>query len=202
MKKYLLSLLAMICSMNCSSGKETVPEPVDASQSAGNPKVLVVYYTRTGNTKQVADFIHAALESDLLELKTVEPYPELYSDILVQAQSELNAGYRPQLSTEVENWDAYEVIIVGHPIWHGHVPPPVQSFIAGYDFSGKTMAHFCTHGGSGVAQSRSDISRLCPHATLLESLAVSGSSAGNAGNSVTDWLRKIGVISAGNLKNK
>ncbi|MDR1864355.1 MAG: NAD(P)H-dependent oxidoreductase [Bacteroidales bacterium] len=201
MKKYLLTLLIALFGISCSGGNDPLSEPTDPTdptEPLGDQKVLVIYYTRTGNTKQIANFIHATVECDIVELETVEPYPEAYNDILTQAQNELNSGYRPALKTTIEDIGKYDVIIIGHPIWHGHVPPPVQSLLAGYDFSGKKIAPFCTHGGSGVAQSRSDISRLCPNSTLLESLAVSGSTAGNAKDNVTNWLRKIGIIQADN----
>ncbi|KAA6300413.1 MAG: hypothetical protein EZS26_003446 [Candidatus Ordinivivax streblomastigis] len=189
MKMYLLSLLAILLNISCSNGNEPEPE-----EPVVGGKALVVYFSRSGNTRTVANQIRQLVGGDIVEIETVAPYPSDYNAVLTQAQNELNTNFHPALKTTVEDIGKYDVIIVGHPVWHGHVPPPVQSFLAAYDLSGKKIAPFCTHGGSGVAQSRSDISRLCPNATLLESLAISGSSAGNATGSVTGWLQKIGII--------
>jgi flavorubredoxin len=128
----------------------------------------------------------------LLETETVDAYPTDYNSILLQTQNELNSGYHPPLQTVVYNIGKYAMIFVGHPIWPGHMPPPIQSFLASYDLSGKKIAPFCTHGGSEVAQSRSDLSRLCPNSIILESLAISGSSVNNSPSSITSWIERIG----------
>ena len=74
--------------------------------------------------------------------------------------------------------DEYDTLIVGTPIWGGHLTSAMKSFLAGYDLSGKYIAPFCTHGGSGTAQSVSDIRSVCPNSTILGSLAVYGSLGG------------------------
>lgn len=102
--------------------------------------------------------------------------------------------YRPALVTQVENIDEYDTLIVGTPIWSGRLAPPVKSFLAMYDLTGKKIAPFCTHGGSGTAQSVNNIRSVCPNSEILQSLAVSGSRAANSRNEVERWLRTIGLI--------
>ena len=107
---------------------------------------------------------------------------------------ELESDYRPELKTKVENMDEYDTLIVGTPIWGGHLTSAMKSFLAGYDLSGKYIAPFCTHGGSGTAQSVSDIRSVCPNSTILGSLAVYGSQAENSRGDVEKWLEQIGIL--------
>lgn len=90
--------------------------------------------------------------------------------------------------------DEYDTLIVGTPIWGGHLTPAMKSFLAGYDLSGKSIAPFCTHGGSGTAQSVSDIRSVCPNSTILGSLAVYGSQAENSRGDVEKWLEQTGIL--------
>lgn len=79
-------------------------------------------------------------------------------------------------------------------LWGGHLAPPVKSFLAGYNLAGKSIAPFCTHGGSGTAQSVSDIRFVCTDVTILKSLAVYGNRTGNARGEIAQWLKQIGII--------
>ena len=90
--------------------------------------------------------------------------------------------------------DEYDTLIVGTPIWGGHLTPAMKSFLAGYDLSGKSIAPFCMHGGSGTAQSVSDIRSVCPNSTILGSLAVYGSRAENSRGDVEKWLEQTGIL--------
>lgn len=131
---------------------------------------------------------------DIVEVETVIPYPDSYEEVIQIAPGELESDYRPELKTKVENMDEYDTLIVGTPIWGGHLTPAMKSFLAGYDLSGKYIAPFCTHGGSGTAQSVSDIRSVCPNSTLLGSLAVYGNRAENSREEVEKWLKQIGII--------
>jgi flavodoxin len=98
------------------------------------------------------------------------------------------------LAAKVENINSYDVVFVGYPDWWGTMPMAVFTFLEEYNFSGKTIVPFCTHEGSGLGRSVEDIRKLCPQSTIVEGLAVRGSSVKNAQNDVSDWLRKIGMI--------
>ena len=111
----------------------------------GSLKILTVYYSRTGNTRAVAEEIRRQLGGDIVELQTVQPYPEAYRATTEQARRELETGFKPPLKTKIEGFGAYDVVVVGSPCWWGTVATPVITFLSEYDFSGKTIAPFMTH---------------------------------------------------------
>lgn len=170
------------------------PELFVRTAFAASPaKILTVYYSHTGNTRAVAEQIHARLGGDLVELQTVRPYPDAYRALTDQAKRELETGFKPPLKTRVPDFDSYDVVAVGSPCWWGTVAAPVITFLSEYDFSGKTIAPFMTHEGSGLGRTVAHIRELCPKATVLEGLAVRGSAAARAQGEVAAWLAAIGL---------
>lgn len=156
-------------------------------------KVLTVYYSHTGNTRAVAEHVRARLGGDIVELQTVHPYPDAYHALTEQAKRELQTGFKPPLKTRVPHFGSYDVVAVGSPCWWGTVAAPVITFLSEYDFSGKTIAPFMTHEGSGLGRTVAHIRELCPKATVLEGLAVRGSAAARAQGAVAAWLAAIGL---------
>lgn len=164
------------------------------SSSSASSKILVAYFSQTGHTRTVADQIHDQTGGDLFEIVPEKPYPSDYDTLVNQAQKEKNENYKPPLKTKVENMASYDVVIVGSPIWWGAIASPVRTFLSEYDFSGKTIIPFTTHEGSGLGSSVEDIKKLCPKATVVEDgLAVRDSDVNNAKDTVSDWLKKIGI---------
>lgn len=153
----------------------------------------MAYFSHSGNTKALAETIQAETSGDLFQIKTVKPYPSEYGAVVDVAKKELNAGRRPELAARVEDMDAYDIVFVGYPNWWGTIPMGVFTFLEGYNFSGKTVIPFCTHGGGALGRSERDIRNLCPHSAVPDGLAVSGSSVRNAQSHVSAWLRKTGV---------
>lgn len=207
----LLGLSLTACSGNNSSGQtgpginaaaQEKTSPLDTKAetgsqpqtNAGNKKILIAYFSKTGNTREVANQIHANVGGDMFEIKTVDPYPADYKATVDQAKREQENNYRPKLTATVQNMDSYDVIFLGYPNWWRTMPMAVFSFLEGYNFSGKTIIPFCTHEGSRLGRSVSDLRQLCPQATILDGLAIQGSSAKNAQNDVATWLRQIGII--------
>ena len=156
-------------------------------------KVLTVYYSHSGNTRALAGLIRQQAGGDLLEIIPVEPYPEDYDAVVAQAKKELSSGYRPALSTKVDNIKDYDVILVGSPNWWNTVAPPVMTFLSEHDLSEKAVFPFITHEGTGLGQSAKDIARLCPDATVVNGLAVRGGKVTSAQREVTEWLRSSGI---------
>lgn len=194
-KKSFLSFMTMLlfAVTSCGSEEPTEIEPGGViSVDAG--KTLIVYFSWGGNTKTVANHIHDLIGGDIVEVETVIPYPDTYEEVTQIAPGELESDYRPELKTKIENMDEYDTLIVGTPIWGSHLTPAMKSFLASYNLSGKFIAPFCTHGGSGTAQSVNDIRSVSPNSTILGSLAVYGSQAENSRNDIEQWLRKIGII--------
>jgi flavodoxin len=172
----------------------TYLSPTHAAEAGtGGNKMLIVYYSRSGNTREITNQIHERVGGNIIELQTVKPYPEEYDAVTKQAKQELNSGFKPALKTKIEKIGTYDVIFVGSPIWWGTIAPPVKSFLSEYDLSGKTIVPFITHQGSGLGRSIEDISALCPNSTILDGLAVWGKNAKTAQNEVSAWLRSLRV---------
>ena len=194
-KKSFLSFIIMLlfAVASCSNDEPATTEP-GGNLSGDVGKTLIVYFSWGGNTKTVANHIHDLIGGEIVEVETVIPYPDTYEEVTQIAQGKLASDYRPELKTKVDNMDEYNTLIVGTPIWGGHLTPAMKSFLASYNLSGKAIAPFCTHGGSGNAQSVNDILSVCPNSTILGSLAVYGSQAESSRADVERWLKQINII--------
>lgn len=156
--------------------------------------ILVVYFSHSGNTRVIANYIHNIAGGDIFEIQSVKPYPIDYDECVKQASQELKSGIKPALKTKVKNIEQYDVVFIGYPNWWGTFPAPVKTFLSEYNLAGKTIAPFCTNEGSGLGQSVADISKLCPKSILLDGLAVRGSTVKTAQNKVSEWLKKIKIL--------
>ena len=156
-------------------------------------KTLIIYYSRSGHTREAAKKIQAQTGGDLLEIETAKPYPREYADVVQQAKQEIEADYKPELKSKVENIASYDVVFIGSPIWWGAIAPPVASFLAKNDLAGKTVVPFVTHARSGLAQSVGDIKKLAPAAKVLDGLAIEGSKVNEANEKLTSWLSRLQV---------
>ena len=166
-----------------------------AQKTESSPsKILVVYYSWSGNTRAVAQQIQSLTEADIFEIKTVKPYPEDYNECVKQAKKEINEGYQPAIIGKVENLSQYDVIFVGSPNWWSTIAPPVATFLTSYNFAGKTVIPFCTHGGGRQANLFRDIAKLCPDATLKKGFVVDGVTARRAKPDVKKWLQDLEII--------
>ena len=154
-------------------------------------KMLVAYFSHTGNTRAVAQYIQEATGADIYEIVPANPYPESYGDVLARGRQELNDNMMPKLKSEVPSLALYDVIFVGSPNWFNTIVPPVMTFLSGRDFTGKTIVPFMTHGGGGLGKSVQDVKRLAPGATVLEGRAFRGDAVKDAGEDVRAWLRDL-----------
>ncbi len=166
----------------------------DKTLGADENNILIAYFSHSGNTRIIANQIHEGIGGDIFEIMTIDRYPSGYDEVVKQARKELDGGYRPELKTKVENMESYDVVFIGYPNWWGTVPRPIVAFLSEYDFSGKTVVPFCTHGGSGLGKSVMDIAELCPQSTILDGLAIRGGEVKNAQHKVSEWLRELGMI--------
>ena len=170
--------------------------------------VLVVWFSHAGenynlgvieegNTAKMGKIIAEQMNADTFELVPVVPYPEDYDSCLDAATEEQHTDARPEYDGEIENWDQYDTIFIGYPIWWGEIPNIVYTFMEAYDFTGKTVIPFNTHEGSGQSHTQRDIEGLLTSATVLKGLAIRGSKAQNdaEGTSadVAAWLKNIGL---------
>lgn len=166
---------------------------VDAAEGQAGGKILVAYFSWSGNTRALASQIQRRTGGDIFEIRTEKPYPTDYRACTDAAKQEQQEGARPALARRAADMASYDVVFVASPIWWGTIPMAVCTFLEGYDFAGKTLIPVVTHGGSGLGRSASDIAKLCPNAKILQGLAIRGSDAGNAQDEVTAWLRGLGM---------
>lgn len=154
-----------------------------------NAKILIAYYSYSGNTKEVAQAIQKEIGGDLFEIKTEGTYPDEYRPMTVQAKQEIQDGYRPKLTTSVENIAQYDTIFIGSPNWWGTITPQVSSFIETYDLSGKTVVPFITHGGGGVRNTIKDMTAQCKGCKVNQGgwIGYNSCTTGIAG-----WLKDLG----------
>jgi flavodoxin len=164
------------------------------SSAATTKKALVVYFSHTGNTREIANQIKKASGADIFEVKPVKTYPADYNTLVAQAKKEIGDNYRPVLKVKAPaNLQSYDVIFVGSPCWWGTVAPPIATFLTQNNFAGKTIVPFMTHEGSGMGHSEDDIKKFCPKSKVLDGLPIRGGSVKSAQGKVTNWLKELGL---------
>lgn len=170
----------------------SVPETdgVDASSGASR---LISEGKVMGNTQYIASIISEATGSDLFEIKTVHTYPGSHKALIDAAKVEIDNNARPKLATHIKNLKDYEVVFVGFPNWWYDMPMPLYSFFDEYDFGGKTIIPFCTHGGSRFSDAIQTIRKLEPKASVLDGYAIPRDRVSEAKPNVLNWLKKIGM---------
>ena len=164
---------------------------------------LIVYFSREGNnyvngaiknlpkgnTEIIAQFIHELTNAEMFRIEPVRKYSLDYMECTREAKNEQNANARPELVKYPESLDAYDTIYLGYPNWWGTMPMCVYTFLERYNFSGKVIMPFCTHEGSGMGHSESDIRRVCSGAKVERGLAIHGADAKSSRGLVEKWLK-------------
>ena len=170
-------------------------EPED-SQSVENGGVLVVYYSATGNTEAVAGYIAEATGGDLFELEPAEPYTDAdlnwtdeNSRVTLEHEDESLRDVELVADT-VDNWDSYDTVFIGYPIWWGIAAWPVDTFVEANDFTGKTVIPFCTSSSSGLGQSGELLSEMAGTGDWLEGQRFRSSASQE---DVTEWVASLGL---------
>lgn len=149
-------------------------DAIEAQKMASDKKILIVYLSRTNNTKAIAEIIHQNVGGTLMALELENPYPQDYKTTVDQVSSELKTGFLPSLKTKITDMDQFDVVFVGFPTWAMQLPPPMQSFLKQYDLRGKTVIPFNTNAGYGVGSSFETIKKLCPQSTILKGFTIKG----------------------------
>lgn len=143
---------------------------------------------KVGNTELAAGIIAELTGADLFKLEQVQPYSKSYNECISQAQADQQRNARPELKSYPESLDGYDVIYLGFPNYWSTMPMAVFTFLEHFDFSGKTIKPFCTHEGSGMGSSVSDIKKLCPAARVENGLAIHGGSAARSEKEIEKWI--------------
>lgn len=161
--KKLLSILMIICAASIKAKAEET--------NMTNDKILVVYFSATGNTKSVAEKLATAINADLFEIVPEQPYTS--ADLNWQndqSRSSIEMGdrnSRPTIASKIEDISQYNIVFVGSPIWWGREPSIMDTFIESYDFAGKTIIPFVTSGSSGIGDYGANLQSLAPNAKVL-----------------------------------
>ena len=168
-------------------------------------KILIAYFSRkgknycggkivdlpVGNTEVAAKMIEKLTDGELFKIDPIKKYSLDYNICTDEAKDEQRGNARPELTSYPDNLNGYDTIILGYPNWWGTMPMSVWTFLEKFDFSGKTILPLCTHEGSGMGNSESDIKKLCPGAKVEKGLALSGSGVKKAENELVAWLKKL-----------
>ncbi|MFP3596873.1 flavodoxin [Chryseobacterium sp. SIMBA_029] len=170
---YYLWLNAIVLLLSSCAKAEDLSEK---GELLGGKKVLIVYLSRTQNTKAVAEIIHKNVGGTLVALELKTPYPEHYQTTVNQVAEENRTGFLPPLKTKIDNIEQYDVVFIGFPTWGMQLPPPMKSFLNEYNLSGKTIVPFNTNGGYGIGSSFETVKQLCPNSTVLDIFSTRGGS--------------------------
>ena len=170
----------------------SVPETDGMDASSGASRVLSNGKVM-GNTQYAASIISEATGSDLFEIKTTHTYPGSHKALIDAAKKEIDNNARPELATHIGNLGVYEVVFVGFPNWWYDMPMPLYSFFNEYDFSGKTIIPFCTHGGSRFSGAIKTIRELEKDATVLDGYAIARDKVAGSEDGILKWLEQIGM---------
>ncbi len=171
----------------------SVPETDGLDTVAGASRVVVDGEV-LGNTQYLAQLIQQETGGELFRIETVQEYPGTHDDLLDFAYNELSENARPELATEIDNLDSYDVIFLGYPNWNADLPMPLYTFLETYNFSGKTIIPFTSHGGSGFSRTIQTIQELQPQATVIEDgLSISRNNVTDAQSDVTEWIAGLNL---------
>lgn len=169
--KLLTLLFGLITSCCFSQGNDSKHEPALADHSE---QILIVYLSRTNNTKAIAEIIHENVGGTLVALELKTPYPENYKATVDQVARENKTGFLPPLKTKIDSIQKYDVVFVGFPTWGMQLPPPMKSFLRQHNLSGKIIVPFNTNAGYGTGNGFDTIKALCPNSTVVDGFSTKG----------------------------
>ena len=168
--------------------------PTDQPEASSAGRILVAYFSATGNTRSVAEIIAQQLDADIYEIVPAQAYTSddlNYSNSSSRSTIEQNDdSARPALADSSLDISQYDIILLGYPIWWGQAPKIIYTFLESYDFSGKTIAAFCTSSSSGLGSSASNLEPSAPGASWLEGRRFASSASSV---SVNEWLSDVGL---------
>ena len=163
----------------------------DANTSASR---VIVDGELYGSVEYMAKIIEKNTDADVFEIQPLESYGNDFGTVADRALNEQENGILPELLNHIENLDQYDTIFVGYPVWWYDMPQMMYSFFDEYDFSGKTIIPFNSHGGSGFSGSVQEIAELEPNANVrTDGLTISRTVMASSEENIVNWLDKIGM---------
>lgn len=161
------------------------------AQTMNNHKTLIVYFSHSNNTKQIAEWIQEQTKADITRIEPETPYPSGYQEAIDEMSRQNKGKILPPFKKVDINIQDYDTIFFGHPVWDMRLPTVVRTFLRDNDFSGKTIIPFNTHAGYGTGKSVNEIKEFAPKANVLEVLSIKDSNVKNAKSEVEKWVEKM-----------
>jgi len=205
--KFLVFCLGFLITFFASGCSNAQPDVKFQQQNISKKNILIVYLSRTKNTKAVAELIYKNIGGDLVELEVKNPYPTDYKLTVEQVSKELNSGFLPPLKTKINNIESYDLVFIGFPTWSMQLPPPIKSFLKTYNLKGKTVIPFNTNAGYGIGSSFETLKELSNESKHLEGYSTKGGIERDnilyvmegekyiqVEKQVKDWLKKIELL--------
>lgn len=201
----MLLILILLLSVCSSSDIQDINSAAEVSIDPN--RVLIVYLSRTNNTRAIAEIIQKNVGGKLIALELKNPYPQDYNAVVDQVARENETGFLPALKTKIDSIEQFDFIFVGFPTWGMQLPPPVKSFLTQYNLSDKTIVPFNTNAGYGVGSGFKKVKELCPKSAVLEGFStkggverdgiyfvMEGEKEKQVQNEIKKWLRKINLM--------
>lgn len=171
----------------------TVPE-TDGTDTSSSASRVATNNGVVGNTEYIANIIQENIGGDIFQIETQQTYPGTHDRLLEFARKEIDNNERPELKSEIANLDEYDTIFIGYPNWNADLPMPLYTFLEQYNFSGKTIIPFTTHGGSGFSGTIGTIADLQPNAQIASNgLSVSRGNVASSEAEVKEWIDSLNI---------
>ncbi len=189
-------------------GRQTPAPSTLSSGTAPAPRVLLAYFSRAGenydnggrtwlelgNTAVLARMIADLISCDVYEIEAEDPYPAQYDACVSRNVREQDGDTRPAIDAPLPDIGDHDVVILGSPIWNVRTPMIMSTFTERLNLAGKTVHPVVTHAMSGLGTSERDYAKSCAGATIGEGLAIRGEEVATAADQVSEWLRRIGLL--------
>lgn len=184
MKTILMTLLTAFLLCAETKAQTATPEQQPAK------KILIAYFSWGGNTQHVAGYIASLTGGTLFRIEPEKPYPTEYTPCTEVAKAEKETGARPAVKGKVENWEQYDTVFIGCPVWWWTAPMIINTFSESYDFKGKTVIPFCTYASTYRDETLARIVELTPESVHLQGFGAVGRNT----DGVADWLQAIHIL--------
>lgn len=179
-----MTLFAVLLCWTAANAQSATPT------TKSGKKILVAYFSWGGNTQHAAEHIASLTGGKLFRIEPEKPYPTEYKPCTEAAKAEKESDARPAIKNKVENWDEYDPVFIGCPVWWWTAPMIINTFTESYDFKGKTVVTFCTYASTYRDETLAKIAELTPAAEHLKGFgAVNKSTKG-----IEEWLKEIRII--------
>lgn len=198
LKKIFVGICTTVLVAVALSGCGQSVNPIDQeaeSALTGESKILIVYFSYSGNTQTVARSIQKVTGGDIFRVTVTDEYPDSYNEMSDRTEKEKSEQARPELKDTIDEgeWASYDSVFLGFPIWWGDMPMPIYTFLESYDFTGKTIYPFVTSDSSGFGGTISKIQSSASGAIVKDNgLSITASNISSTDDSVKTWIEKLG----------